>query len=73
MQSLRTSSGHENQNFLKNNSNPTYEKALRVAKINLCRCIGRHKIARSVLEASEILMDERRMMKYKTLDEIREE
>jgi isoquinoline 1-oxidoreductase subunit alpha len=59
--------------FLKNNSNLTYEKALRVAKINLCRCIGRHKIASAVIEVSEILMDESRMMKYKISDEIREE
>jgi len=57
---------------LKNNSNPTYGEALRVAKINLCRCIGRHKIARAVLEASEILNDESRMMQYKISDEIRE-
>jgi aldehyde oxidoreductase len=51
--------------FLKKNPEPTYEEALKVISRHLCHCIGRNKIARSLVNAAEILGDEDKLLRYK--------
>ena len=41
--------------FLEKNSETTFEEARRANHKNLCRCIGRGEIARSFMDAAEIL------------------
>jgi len=45
--------------FLEKNPDPTYEESYRSLKPDLCHCIGRKKIARSLLDAAEILRAEK--------------
>jgi aerobic-type carbon monoxide dehydrogenase small subunit (CoxS/CutS family) len=44
--------------FLQRNPDPTYEQSLLSVRHELCKCIGRKKIARSLVDAAGIIRDE---------------
>jgi aerobic-type carbon monoxide dehydrogenase small subunit (CoxS/CutS family) len=43
--------------FLQRNPEPTGEESLRAVEKHLCHCVGHKKIARSLLDAAQILKD----------------
>jgi aerobic-type carbon monoxide dehydrogenase small subunit (CoxS/CutS family) len=51
--------------FLKKNPAPTFEEALKVISRHLCHCIGHYKIARSLVNAAEILGDENKLLRFR--------
>ncbi len=44
--------------FLEKNLNPTFEQTLRAVERHLCHCIGNNGVARSLMNAAEILKEE---------------
>jgi aerobic-type carbon monoxide dehydrogenase small subunit (CoxS/CutS family) len=43
--------------FLEKNSDPTFEQTLRAIERHLCHCIGNNGVARSLMNAAEILKE----------------